>query len=204
MCCFGGFFGLFCIQIQTSEFGIFFWYSRLTLQKNYWFLGILFMLPQWAKTQTMCWKFPRSILRVNTGTFIFCLPDYNQGNSIHMMNDHVKLFTFLVWCKCPGMSEVFFFYRTQSHESSREIVTGSSLDLNFCFVCLKYSQWNKVNYLDIKKMCSSYTVQLFVLWYFQCFYVMYIFCLRSQIRSCHNILTMALNPRPTKEGWTHR
>lgn len=26
----------------------------------------------------------------------FCLPDYNQGNSIHMMNDHVKLFTFLV------------------------------------------------------------------------------------------------------------
>lgn len=151
MCCFGGFFGLFCIQIQTSEFGIFFWYSRLTLQKNYWFLGILFMLPQWAKTQTMCWKFPRSILRVNTGTFIFCLPDYNQGNSIHMMNDHVKLFTFLVWCKCPGMSEVFFFYRTQSHESSREIVTGSKLDLNFCFVCLKYSQWNKVNYLDIQK-----------------------------------------------------
>ena len=135
---------------------------------------------------------------------IFCLPDYNQGNSIHMMNDHVKLFTFLVWCKCPGMSEVFFFYRTQSHESSREIVTGPSLDLNFCFVCLKYSQWNKVNYLDIKKMCSSYTAQLFVLWYFQCFYVMYIFCLTSQIRSCHNILTMALNPRPTKEGWTHR
>lgn len=26
-----------------------------------------------------------------------------------MMNDHVKLFTFLVWCKCPGMSEAIFF-----------------------------------------------------------------------------------------------
>lgn len=196
------FFGLFCIQIQTSEFGIFFWYSRLTLQKNYWFLGILFMLPQWAKTQTMCWKFPRSILRVNTGTFFVCQTTIRvilytwwmiMLNYLHSLYDvNVR--------ECLR----YFFYRTQSHESSREIVTGSSLDLNFCFVCLKYSQWNKVNYLDIQKMCSSYTVQLFVLWYFQCFYVMYIFCLRSQIRSCHNILTMALNPRPTKEGWTHR
>lgn len=192
---------LFCVQIQTSEFGVFFWYSRLTLQKNYWFLGISFMLPQWAKTQTTCLKFPRSILRVNTGTF-FCLPDYNQGNSMRMMIDHAKLFTFFGWCKCPGMSEAIFLW-AQSHEYSREIVAWSSLDQNFCLVCLKYSQWNKVNYLEIRKMCSSYTVQLFVLWYFQCFYVMYILCLGSQIRSCHNILSMALNPRPTKEGWTH-